>query len=125
MRYEMKQGPYGMDMYDNDLDEFLNEVECTEKLNEQAAEIELLKIMLRREKADFSNQVQASTGKRRVDLLKTMIEVERLEQAVEELKRENERLRSLVIATEEELFPKKKECRRLKRENEKLREAFK
>jgi hypothetical protein len=121
----MRQGPYGMDMYDNDLDEFLNEVECTEKLNEQAAEIELLKIMLRREKADFSNQVQASTGKRRVDLLKTMIEVERLEQAVEELKRENERLRSLVIATEEELFPKKKECRRLKRENEKLREAFK
>ena len=47
MRYEMKQGPYGMDMYDNDLDEFLNEVECVEKMNEQDKELQSIKKQIR------------------------------------------------------------------------------
>ena len=50
MRYEMKQGPYGQDMFDSDLQEFLNTCECVDKMNAMAAEIELLKKLLKAEK---------------------------------------------------------------------------
>jgi len=44
MRYQMKLGPYGQDMYDTDLDEFLNTCECVDKMNELAGEIEKLRV---------------------------------------------------------------------------------
>ncbi len=50
MRYQMRETSQGFDMYDSDDQSYLNTDECIVKMNEQAAEIELLKKLLKNEK---------------------------------------------------------------------------
>lgn len=50
MRYEFRLNHDGKDVYDSVGDCYLNEDECVDKLNEQAAEIEVLKKLRARDK---------------------------------------------------------------------------
>jgi len=53
-RYSMKENSQGWDMYDSDEDCYLNTDECVDLLNEQAAEIELLKKLRKQDKESRS-----------------------------------------------------------------------
>ena len=80
MRYEMKLGPYGQDMFDSDLQEFLNTCECVEKMNAMAGENELLN-------AKYS-KIMAYSCKLQDDVLAILpsnaaLEIENNEQAAE------------------------------------------
>jgi len=45
-RYSMRKTSQGFDMYDSDDQSYLNTDDCVERMNEQAAEIERLKVMM-------------------------------------------------------------------------------
>ena len=105
MRYKMIKTEYGRHIYDNvDGVSIETDEDLLGALNEMHNELKAIKKQIRdkyRNANDVfgldlgveTSQVLSATGRRRVDLLKEMIESDSQAQQIEELKRENEKLR--------------------------------